>query len=290
MINFQADIIEIVDKLEKEDSDRKVAQEIKCDPPSPRSNFTLVSHPDKEELILFGGEYYDGSKTTLYNELYFYNIPKNEWRHLKSAGGSPTPRSGHQMVTTSTDGGQLWLFGGEYASPSQLQFIHFKDLWVFRLNQKKWEKVPASDGPSARSGHRMIVHKKKIFLFGGFHDNGQSYRYFNDVYTFSLEDYKWQEIKCGGVNPPPPRSGCCLAACPDGKLLMWGGYSKSVVKKELDKGTTHWDSYSLVPDSKFFVNFLLTIYIEKFCPFCCWISLLFSRTKFTNFKPCSTTS
>lgn len=236
--------------MERDEASRKVVVEVKCEAPSPRSSFSLVAHPDKEELILFGGEFFDGQKTILYNDLFFYNIPKKEWRQVKSAGGCPTPRSGHQMVTVSTDGGQLWLFGGEYSSASQLQFVHFKDLWVFRLNQKKWEKVAAANGPSARSGHRMVVHKKTLFVFGGFHDNNQSYRYFNDVHAFALDTYLWQKLVVTGANPPAPRSGCCLASCADGKILMWGGYSKAVVKKDLDRGTTHWDSYTLVQDSE----------------------------------------
>lgn len=30
--------------------------------PSRRINFSFIPHPDKEELILFGGEYFDGQK------------------------------------------------------------------------------------------------------------------------------------------------------------------------------------------------------------------------------------
>lgn len=240
----------MVEKLERDSKSAGESQEFKCDPPSPRSTFSLVAHPDKDELILFGGEYFDGQKTQLYNDLYFYNIAKNEWRLMKCAGNVPTPRSGHQMIVSSSDGGQLWMFGGEYASPSQLQFIHFKDLWVFRLSERRWEKITAPDGPSARSGHRMVVQKKRLFVFGGFHDNNNAYRYFKDVHCFSLESYTWLKLNISGANPPAPRSGCCFAPCPDGKLLMWGGYSKASVKKEADRGTTHWDSYQLCPESK----------------------------------------
>ena len=31
--------------------------------------------------------------------------------------------------------------------------------------------IRAPGGPSARSGHRMVVYKKNIIVFGGFHDN-----------------------------------------------------------------------------------------------------------------------
>lgn len=44
-------------------------------PPSRRSAFTLTPHPDKDQLILFGGEYFNGSKVCLYEDfmhIYMY--------------------------------------------------------------------------------------------------------------------------------------------------------------------------------------------------------------------------
>ena len=46
-----------------------------------------------------------------------------------------------QAVAVRQGGGQLWVFGGEFASPSQAQFYHYKDLWLYHLREKKWEKV-----------------------------------------------------------------------------------------------------------------------------------------------------
>lgn len=37
--------------------------------------------------------------------------------------------------------GELWVFGGEFTSPTETQFYHYKDLWRFSLTEKKWEKV-----------------------------------------------------------------------------------------------------------------------------------------------------
>ncbi|XP_055382625.1 kelch domain-containing protein 4 [Condylostylus longicornis] len=243
----EAAIEEIVANLESEEARLKEVTETICECPSPRSNFTLTAHPEKDEIILFGGEFFNGQKICIYNDLYFYNISKNEWRLVKSPSG-PAPRSGHQMCSVAKEGGQLWLFGGEHASPSQMQFYHYKDLWVFQLANKRWEKISAPNGPSPRSGHRMTVTKKKLIVFGGFHDNNQAYKYFNDVHMFSLESYTWLKIDITGTILPPPRSGCCISASPDGKILIWGGYSKSQVKKEIDRGTTHTDMFALTPD------------------------------------------
>lgn len=121
---------------------------------------------------------------------------------------------------------------------------------MYRINQRVWEKVAAAGGPSPRSGHRMVALKKKLYVFGGFYDSGVSYKYYNDVWCFSLETYTWQEIKPSGAIKPAPRSACCLTATPDGQILLWGGYSKSAVKKDIDRGVTHSDMFALVPESK----------------------------------------
>lgn len=53
-----------------------------CDAPSPRSGATWIAHPTKPELILFGGELYDGRTTSVYNDLL---VRKNEHMHMPIA-------------------------------------------------------------------------------------------------------------------------------------------------------------------------------------------------------------
>lgn len=249
----EQDIVEVVARLEAEEARLKTVTETVCPPPTPRSNFTMCAHPgDRDELLLFGGEFYNGSVLTLYNDLFVYSVPKNEWKTVRSPAG-PAPRCSHQMVATANDGGQLWIFGGEHPSPSQSQFFHYRDLWCYRLADKKWEKIAATGGPSARSGHRMVALKKRLYVFGGFYDAGTTFQYFNDVWCFSLETYTWHEIKCEvpfGSIRPAPRSAGSMAATPDGRLLVWGGYSRTSVKKDVDRGVTHSDMFALTQDKK----------------------------------------
>lgn len=182
----------------------------------------------------------------MYNDLFFYNIKQDHWLKVTSPGGPP-PRSAHQAVALSQGGGQLWIFGGEFTSESQSQFYHFKDLWVFHFISKKWEKITSGEGPSARSGHRMVAVKKRLIVFGGFHDNSREYKYFSDVYAFNLEDYRWNKLDVCG-NGPCPRSACQMVPLSDGRILIYGGYSKEKVKKDVEKGITHADMYILALD------------------------------------------
>lgn len=239
------DIESIVAQIEKEEKKRLQVIESIVDPPSRRLNFSFIAHPGKDQLILYGGEYFNGQKTFVYNDLFFYNIHNNTWTVIKAPGGPP-PRCGHQMVASSAKGGQLWVFGGEFASPTQSQFYHYRDLWVFHLDTKQWEKITSPNGPSARSGHRMVLNKKQIIVFGGFHDNLRDYKYFNDCYSFNIETYTWTKLEPAGV-APAPRSGCCMVAF-DGKVLIYGGYSKERLKKDVDKGHVFTDAFILTPD------------------------------------------
>jgi N-acetylneuraminic acid mutarotase len=121
--------------------------------PSPRSNCSLTINPLKDtELVLYGGEFYNGSKTFVYGDLYRYDVEKNEWK-LVSSPNSPPPRSAHQTVAWKNN---IYMFGGEFTSPNQERFHHYKDFWSLDLKTNQWEQILAKGCPSARSGHRMV--------------------------------------------------------------------------------------------------------------------------------------
>ncbi|KAK6627412.1 hypothetical protein RUM44_009889 [Polyplax serrata] len=240
------DIEKILAQIEEEEKKKVEIKEIKIEKPTRRANFSFIGHPLKEELFLFGGEFFNGQKTAVYNDLLNYNVNKSEWTVIQ-APNAPPPRCGHQMVSVAKEKGQLWLFGGEFTSSTQNQFYHYKDLWVFHLGEKKWEKITCHDGPSARSGHRMVHSKNQLVVFGGYHDNLMDYRYFNDVHVFDMEQYKWFKIEPSGI-APSPRSGCQMVPLVDGKILISGGYSKQKIKKDVDKGVLHSDMFILTPE------------------------------------------
>eukprot|EP00092_Neocalanus_flemingeri_P094603 GFUD01120303.1.p1 GENE.GFUD01120303.1~~GFUD01120303.1.p1 ORF type:complete len:540 (+),score=191.37 GFUD01120303.1:92-1711(+) len=239
------DIESMVKAIEEEERKRQEVKEVVVGPPSHRSNFSMTAHSDNPEIVFFGGEFYNGQKTTMFNDLLVFNLKRSEWTQIKSPAGPP-PRSSHQACIVSQAGGQLWVFGGEFTSPSESQFYHYKDLWVFHFASKRWEKVTATGGPSARSGHRMVVFKKYLIVFGGFHDNLRDCKYFNDLYSFDLEERKWAKLVTVG-SEPSPRSACQMFSAEDGRVVVYGGYCKEKVKK-VEKGVTHIDMFLLSPD------------------------------------------
>ncbi|MBN3306799.1 KLDC4 protein, partial [Amia calva] len=228
------DLEALIAEFQSLDAKKTQVVETTSSPPSPRLNASLSAHPDKDELILFGGEYFNGQKTFLYNELYFYNIKKNSW--LKVDIPNPPPRRcAHQAVVVPQAGGQLWVFGGEFASPDGEQFYHYKDLWVLHLATLTWEQIKATGAPTGRSGHRMVLCKRQLVVFGGFHESTRDYVYYNDVHAFNMDTFSWSRLTPSGTGPLP-RSGCQMASTPDGAIIVYGGYSKVKAKKDVDKG------------------------------------------------------
>lgn len=245
----EEDLEALIAEFQNLDAKKTQVIETACPPPSPRLNASLNGHPEKDELIMFGGEYFNGRKTFLYNDLFVYNIKKNTW--VKSEiPNPPPPRCSHQAVVVPQGGGQLWIFGGEFASPNGEQFYHYKDLWVLHLATNTWENIKAPGGPSGRSGHRMVLSKKQLLVFGGFHESTRDFIYYNDVYSFSLENFAWSRLVVSGSGPSP-RSACHMTSTPDGSgVIIYGGYSKVRVKKDVEKGTIHSDMFILKRDGK----------------------------------------
>ncbi|XP_010248815.1 PREDICTED: kelch domain-containing protein 4 [Nelumbo nucifera] len=241
------DIDAILLSIQREEAKKKeVHVEENVPAPSPRSNCSLNINPLKEtELILYGGEFYNGNKTFVYGDLYRYDVEKQEWK-LISSPSSPPPRSAHQAVAWKN---YLYLFGGEFTSPNQERFHHYKDFWMLDLKTNQWEQINLKGCPSPRSGHRMVLYKHKIVIFGGFYDTLREVRYFNDLHVFDLDQFKWQEIKPRpGCMWPSTRSGFQFFVFQD-EIFLYGGYSKESAsdKSSSEKGNVHSDMWSLDP-------------------------------------------
>uniref|UniRef100_A0A2P2KNR0 Kelch repeat-containing family protein n=1 Tax=Rhizophora mucronata TaxID=61149 RepID=A0A2P2KNR0_RHIMU len=233
--------------IQKEEAKKKeVHVDENVPAPSPRANCTLNINPLKEtELIIYGGEFYNGSRTFVYGDLYRYDVDKQQWK-LVSSPNSPPPRSAHQAVAWKN---YLYIFGGEFTSPNQERFHHYKDFWMLDFRTNQWEQLNLKGCPSPRSGHRMVLYKHKIILFGGFYDTLREVRYYNDLFVFDLDNFKWQEIKPKlGAMWPSARSGFQFFVNQD-QVYLYGGYSKEISsdKSSSEKGIVHADLWTLDP-------------------------------------------
>jgi hypothetical protein len=209
----------------KQEQFLKVTESI-CDPPKQRSSSTLIASPaNNSELFLFGGEYFNGAEATFFNDLYIYNIDRDEWR-LVTSQNTPLPRSGHAWCRGGNAGG-IYLFGGEFSSPKQNTFYHYNTFYRLEPSTREWAKLePKGKGPPARSGHRMTYFKNYVILFGGFQDTAQQTKYLGDLWLYDTQNFIWHNPVLPPASPKPdPRSSFSFLPHESGAVL-YGGYSR----------------------------------------------------------------
>jgi hypothetical protein len=234
------DLDTILQKLAKEQVEKyQVTTTQNTPPPSSRQNASWTLNPlNNQEIFLFGGELHDGKSLHFYNDLHVFNHVKNEWK-LISCPHSPGPRSSHQAVSTAA--GQIWIFGGEFASKNESHFYHHRDLWSLDVKNYTWTEhaLPSKHAsPCPRSGHRMTLWQNKhLVLFGGFTDNGTVSVYHDDLWIFSTIELAWfQIVPPPNLPKPSPRSGFQFFTADNGEIYLYGGYSKTAPKTRTNPG------------------------------------------------------
>jgi hypothetical protein len=197
--------------------------------PPARGNFTLTlcegDQKGKQDLYLFGGEYFDGIENIVVDHLLRWDKNEN-WKQIitPSATPAPTPRCAHSTVYYN---GALYVFGGELATADR--YHHYKDLWRYDVKKQTWSECTSRTGsvPSPRSGHAAIAWKNFMIIFGGFYEVlRDTPRWFNDVYCFDLKTQQWMDVPHSKLGSrPEPRSACNIALIGDA-VLIHGGFSK----------------------------------------------------------------
>ncbi|RJE27507.1 Kelch repeats protein [Aspergillus sclerotialis] len=221
-----ADLDAILAQYAEEQAKFLKVTEVVSGPPSPRSSATVLASPsNRNELLVFGGEYFDGNLATFYNNLFVYLIDRGEWREVTSPN-SPLPRSGHAWCRGGNTGG-VYLFGGEFSSPKQGTFYHYNDFWYLDPVTREWSRIETKGkGPPARSGHRMTYFKNYIILFGGFQDTSQQTKYLQDLWVYDCSRFTWFNPTLSTASmKPDPRSSFSFLPHESGAVL-YGGYSR----------------------------------------------------------------
>ncbi|KAL4788350.1 hypothetical protein BJX76DRAFT_175481 [Aspergillus varians] len=221
-----ADLDAILAQYAEEQARFLKVTEVVSEPPSPRSSATVLASPsNRNELLIYGGEYYDGTLATFFNNLFVYLIDRGEWREVTSPN-TPLPRSGHAWCRGGNTGG-IYLFGGEFSSPKQGTFYHYNDFWHLDPSTREWTRIETKGkGPPARSGHRMTYYKNYIILFGGFQDTSQQTKYLQDLWIYDCSNYVWfNPVLPTASQKPDPRSSFSFLPNEAGTVL-YGGYSR----------------------------------------------------------------
>ncbi|KAK3329620.1 hypothetical protein B0H66DRAFT_467616 [Apodospora peruviana] len=206
----------------------KVTESVVDSPPRARAAACFLASPsNSNQLLLFGGEYFNGSLATFFNDLMVYYIDRDEWRCVTSPN-APLPRSGHAWCRGgNAQAGAVYLFGGEFSSPKQGMFYHYNDFWRLDPSTREWERLePKGKTPPARSGHRMTYFKNYIILFGGFQDTANQTRYLADLWVYDTRNNVWHSPAVPPAQmKPDARSSFTFLPHEQGAVL-YGGYSR----------------------------------------------------------------
>jgi len=229
----------------------KVTEVVLDAPPKPRSSSTLLASPSNtNQLLLFGGENYNGSVAHFYNDLNVYYIDRDEW-HCVSSPNAPLPRSGHAWCRGGNQSNAVFLFGGEFSSPKQGTFYHYNDFWRLDPNAREWTRLDSKGKtPPARSGHRMTYYKNYIILFGGFQDTSNQTKYMSDLWLYDTQNFVWYNPALPPAQlKPDARSSFTFLPHENGAVLF-GGYSRvkaTVTANKSAKGSSQGQRNVLKP-------------------------------------------
>lgn len=215
----------------------KITEAVVDAPPRPRAAATLMANPaNANQLLLFGGEYFNGALATFFNDLMVYYIDRDEWRAVTSPN-APLPRSGHAWTRGGNDSTGVYLFGGEFSSPKQGTFYHYNDFWRLDPTSREWARIEAKGKtPPARSGHRMTYYKNYIVLFGGFQDTAASTKYLSDLWLYDTQNYVWHSPTLPPAQLKPDARSSFTFLPHDQGAVLYGGYSR--VKASVAAGNT----------------------------------------------------
>lgn len=205
----------------------KITETVSDAPPKARSSSTFLASPsNSNQLLLFGGETWNGALASFYNDLNIYYTDRDEW-HCVTSPNAPLPRSGHAWCRGGNQKDSVFLFGGEFSSPKQGTFYHYNDFWKLEPSTREWTRIETKGKtPPARSGHRMTYYKNYIILFGGFQDTSNQTKYLNDLWLYDTQNFFWYSPTLPPAQlKPDARSSFTFLPHEQGAVLF-GGYSR----------------------------------------------------------------
>jgi hypothetical protein len=181
-------------------------------PPSGRYGHSAIYDPVRDRMVIFGG-----TNTAPLGDvpvLSFAGTPA--WGEIQVRGVVPNPRHGHTAIYDPIRD-QMVVFGGVGA-------ILFDDAWTLSLSgTPTWTRLPATGGPSARTGHTAIYDpsQDRMIVFGG--TNGVD---LGDVWQLSLSGVpQWSLLDAGGTPPAPRHAHSAVFDAVHNRMLVFGGMS-----------------------------------------------------------------
>ncbi|KAJ5069060.1 hypothetical protein M0811_11960 [Anaeramoeba ignava] len=162
--------------------------------PEPRTSFGMVAH--KGRIIVFGGLI---GKDKQDNEVFVYDLNKQEWEHVKTTGEKPKARS---VFVSELFENKMIIFGG--IGEMLPEYECFNDVWQLDLETFEWEELKITGKiPTPRFAHSSAILDNKMYIFGGYEINYEEFGppLLNEIWELDLKEKKWIEINAQGELP-----------------------------------------------------------------------------------------
>lgn len=181
--------------------------------PSPREGHTAVAV--EEYLVVFGGCFLDRE---CFSDVRVLDTVEDRWLAPVVSGVGPTPREGHTATLVADN---IYVFGGS----SEQGYMN--DLYVLAVGEQSageqmrmaWGTVDVSGrAPPPREGHSATAVNERIFVFGGFTEEGYS----NELYVLNVELMAWEKPPVAGT-APSGREGHAATLFKD-RIIVFGGF------------------------------------------------------------------
>ena len=196
-------------------------------------------------MVVFGGF----SGDACLNDVHCLNLRTMEWSEVVVSGSPtdrPCSRGGH---STGVHDGRVHVFGGWDTS-----LTYHSDLWTadidFATMRGTWRRVDSSAGevPEGRVGHRSLVHRDNLVVFGGY-----GTRYYADTFVFNLTEGVWRRVVSPNGLCPEPRTYHSLVLEGDRVFLLGGSDEVTVMSGGwmLDCNTWTWTTVPCPGEGRF---------------------------------------
>lgn len=133
-------------------------------PPSHRDFHTAIAYGDR--MYVYGGR---GDMNSPYNseeevycpEVFYLDIEKEKWIVTKPGGTRPEGRRSHSAWLYNDC---MYVFGGFNGNTR----MHFNDIYRYSIKENNWLHINVGGlVPCRRRRQACIVHKDKVYMFGG---------------------------------------------------------------------------------------------------------------------------
>lgn len=172
---------------------------------SARCRFQLVSCGDM--LYALGGSFDDEFiPPTQYSPCEVYNTKSNSWKSI--APMPPSCRSQHAAVTWSK---YIYISGGLDCD------TELSSVYCYDVEGQKWtEKSPML---APRADHTMVCINDRIFVCGGWYEEGNLRRLHKTVDVYDISSDTWSKF----AEVPSPRFHVAITSIPDSNVICFVG-------------------------------------------------------------------